>query len=174
MADNTSTTVTNLDIQLLNANRSAAVTIKLDNPKDDVTREQVSSTFQPALSGGWFLANDGSPAMYIGNITVNQSIKTKLGGEDFYVTPSELRFSANALQSSDQTTNVNVTGATIQGYNFSNSATNNSTKVVISENALTAAVTMAQGMYLSSQDPQFSIILIVQGQSIQIPVYIDI
>ena len=115
------TTVTNLDIQLLDAERSNTVTIKLDNPKNDVTREQVSSAMQTPLNNGWFLNSKGDTLMYLGDVTINQSIKTKLGGEDFYVTPSSV--DTNAVKGIPFETTITVSGATIQGYNFANVVT---------------------------------------------------
>lgn len=168
MAD-TTTNITNLDIQLLDADRSGTVTIKLDNPKANVTREQVSAAMQPALSAGWFLSSKGTPAMYLGDITINQSIKTKLGGEDFYVTPNTLNYgsSTNNIQ-------IDVTGSTIQGYNILNRNTsiNLTINVNVAENKLSANVSMSfSGNTPSSGTKLFDLILVIQGLEITVPAY---
>lgn len=164
MAD-TITNVKTVDIQLLDADRSNATTIKLDNPKDNLTREQVSAAMQPALSAGWFLTSKGSVAMYLGDITINQSIKTKLGGEDFYVTPSRLEFD---ISNAEDGLDVQVSGATIQGYNikYTNKATDPAVNVTIADNGLSAHVwledfTTGNTMYL---------ILIIQGVAVTVPI----
>lgn len=162
MAD-TQTTVTNLDIQLLDANRGDATTIKLDNPKDDVTREQVSAAMQPALAAGWFLTNNGSPAMYVGDITVNQSIKTKLGGEDFYITPTTLTLTVN---NNIATGTITCSGATIQGYNFTslNNIEYNSLRATIAENGLSITINAFK------TDSSFSFVttLVIQGVEVNV------
>lgn len=166
MAD-TQTTVTTVDIQLLDAERSGATTVKLDNPKNNLTREQISAAMQPALSAGWFLTNKGAVVMYIGDTTINQSIKTKLGGEDFYVTPSSLTFLNGAGEQNPQ--DITVTGATIQGYNITNiTGTGTGTPYVnLSENRLTATVGFTNK---SNPAPgiDFTVQLVIQGTIVNI------
>lgn len=118
MADSVVTNVTTLDIQMLDAERKNATTIKLDFPKDNLTREQVSAAMQPAFANGWLLTNAGSVAMYLGDVTINQSIKTKLDGEDFYVTPAAINTNVTGYVTYETT--VTVSGATIQGTNITN------------------------------------------------------
>ena len=117
MAD-TQTTVLTLDIQLLDEKRADATLIKLDNPVNNITREMVSTAFQPVLSAGWFLTTKGGIVKYLGDITINQSIKTKLGGEDFYITPNH--FNRDIAIDEVQNFVINCTGATIQGVNIDN------------------------------------------------------
>ena len=173
MAD-TTTNVVNLDIQLLDADRSGTTTIKLDNPKVNVTREQVSAAMQPAFSAGWFLTSKGTTAMYLGNVTINQSIKTKLGGEDFYITPSSLNFFNSSEGDHYSNLDINVSGATIQGYNIANLENDRgyNVSVEILNNGLTAKVS------LSDINPQrstsFNVILIIQGESITVPCAVPI
>ena len=172
MAD-TQTTVTNLDIQLLDADRSNATTVKLDNPKNNVTREQVSAAFQPALTNGWFLCSNGNTAMYLGDITVNQSIKTKLGGEDFYVTPSSIsgNFTGRSFQ-----TEITVSGATIQGYNFANIDNQTGKNVIrqlqITENQLSAILFVDANEAVTSGSYSMDLQLIILGTTVTIPVTI--
>lgn len=162
MADS-QTTVTNLDIQLLDANRSNATTIKLDNPKDSVTREQVSSVFQSPLSNGWFLAGNGSTAMYLGDITVNQSIKTILGGEDFYITPTALTLEVN---NNVATGTITCSGAVIQGYNFTNlnNIEANSLRASIAENGLSITI----NAFNTSSQYSFVTRLVIQGVEVDV------
>ena len=55
----TTTVVKTLDIQMLDADRQDATLIKLDNPKDNITREMVSAAMQPAFANNWFLTTKG-------------------------------------------------------------------------------------------------------------------
>lgn len=168
MAD-TQTTVTTLDIQLLDESREGTVTIKLDNPKSNVTREQVATAMQPALTKQWFLVTTGKPAMYLGDITVNQSIKTKLGGEDFYVTPAQIQITTTAGQTEE--TYVNVTGAIIQGYNLNIPAMsgNPDIKVQLENQRLTAHLTIT-----ATQTFEFTLQLVILGQIIEVPATVTI
>ncbi len=165
MAD-TQTTVTTLDIQMLDADRSNATTIKLDNPKDNVTREQVSSAMQPAFSNGWFLCSNGNTAMYLGDVTINQSIKTKLAGEDFYVTPDTITMESGA-------TTVTVSGATIQGYNLKDTDTlvnHRVTSIAIASNGLSITFSIEK---INTGTENFTLVLIIQGLEINIPVTLN-
>lgn len=172
MAD-TQTTVTTLDIQMLNADRADATTIKLDNPKDSVTREMVSIAMQPAFAKGWFLTNKGEPAMYLGDVTLNQSIKTKLGGEDFYVTPASLTINTNT--ESESSGEFQVSGAQILGYDYkemSNSGTGNAsiTSVRITNNSQTIQI-KAKGD--STRSVRYDFYLVIQGERIKSTVYLN-
>lgn len=162
--------VNTLDIQLLNAERGDVTTVKLDNPNDGITREQVSAAMQPALTNGWLLTIKGSVVMYLGDITLNTSIKTKLDGEDFYVTPSSINLTIPASQSAQST--ITVSGATIQGYNLKNITNNKATySLVIAENELSATLTITQSVI--SSDPlsgTLDIILVIMGTTVTIPV----
>lgn len=169
MAD-TQTTVNTIDIQLLDADRGDATTIKLDNPKNGMTRESVSSAMQAPLANGWFLTNKGAVAMYLGDITLNTSIKTKLGGEDFYVTPSTITMVVPINSSAEST--VTVTGATIQGFNFANITNNDPTYTArVADNGLSVTLKIKQ----NTGDTQgtFDFILIIQGTRVVIPVSFD-
>lgn len=161
-------TVKTIDVQLLNANRERPKTYKFDNPKDNLTRAQISEAFTPALSNSWLLAADGSVAMYLGDTTLNTSTKITLDGEDFYITPNSLTFGAG----SKLTLTLTVTGAQIQGYNVkdytesSGGANAPYPQITISENGLAANVTFDNtGNYRGS----FNLILIILGQEITIP-----
>ena len=167
MAD-TQTTVTNLDIQLLDESRSDTTTFKLDNPKNDVTREQVSSAMQPALTNGWLLTNKGNVAMYLGDITINQSIKTKLGGEDFYVDPASVELTGVDTR----VKLIHCVGAVIQGYRFDNVDDDHvtSTSALIDGNGLTLRVSFDYNLDSVTQTIKlFDAVLIVQGTAVAVP-----
>lgn len=167
------TNVQTLDIQLLDSNRADATTIKLDNPVQNVTREMVSAAMQLALANELLLTNKGSVAKYLGDITVNQSIKRKLDGQDFYVTPTELALTVTPLSGvGDNSASVTVSGATIQGYNFKNFSRAFSQSALygkISDNGLTFTIT-AQPQTLVVSPITMDLELIIMGLSVIVPV----
>lgn len=171
MADSVVTNVTTLDIQMLDSERKNATTIKLDFPKDNLTREQVSAAMQPAFANGWLLTNSGSVAMYLGDVTINQSIKTKLDGEDFYVTPSTLAYTISLEQTETKT--ITVSGATIQGVNITDYVDENDTleflSPVIAANGLSVQIPVRGIATGSDQDATFNIKLIILGTEVTIP-----
>lgn len=174
MADSVVTNVTTLDIQMLDADRKNATTIKLDFPKNDVTREQVSAAMQPAFINGWLLTNAGSVAMYLGDVTKNQSIKTKLDGEDFYITPNELVIMTN--ESSPVSSELTVSGATFIGYDYRGTASQGEGEttiqsVTIRDNGLTMRITASSGP--QTRKIRYDFYVIVQGEKIKIPVYLN-
>lgn len=168
MAD-TQTTVTTLDIQMLNADRADATTIKLDNPINNVTREMVSNAMQPAFTNGWFLTTKGYPAMYLGDVTINQSIKTKLGGVDFYITPDNLSF-GTLTAGVDTTKTVTCSGAAVQAANIVNTPTETAFlffNPIVKENN-TVDVTIRRDSP-TSESITFDLKLIINGEAIIIP-----
>lgn len=174
-SEDTITSVSNLDIQILNAERAETTTIKLDNPKQNLTREQVSAAMQPALSNGWLLTSKGSVAMYLGDVTYNTSTKVKLGGEDFYVTPNSLTLTPESGMEFMATGTVTVSGATVQGYNIvhvSGTAPDN-VEVNLSENRLTATIgfTMDDDSHLPAC--VYNLELVIQGTIVTVPVTVN-
>lgn len=181
MAD-TQTTVTTLDIQLLDEARADATTIKLDNPKSNVTREMVSSAMQPAFANEWFLTNKGSIARFLGDVTINQSIKTKLGGDDFYITPT----SFNEQIAIDEVKNlvINCSGATIQGVNIDNFTNTFEDEhpedyvqvyaPVIAANGLSVTIPVYGKSTTSPETISFDANVIVLGTTVTVPVTVSI
>lgn len=173
MAD-TQTTVTNLDVQLLDAERSNTTTVKLDNPRNGITREQVSAAMQPAFTNGWFLSSKGETLMYLGNVTINQSIKTILDGQDFYVTPSELTVYLGNEVSTDTAVDYTVTcsGATIQGYDISEFTPSNVMRITaaeLAENGLSVTISILKLPNMTSGNFTRNLYLIIQGVRIAVP-----
>lgn len=106
-------TVNTVDIQLLSAERTESTLIKLDNPKDNLTKNEVVDAMQPALANGWLLTVKGSVATYIGDVTLNTSIKTTLSGGETYISPSNLTIECNNTETVFEGT-FNVTNGIIQ------------------------------------------------------------
>ena len=143
-------------------------TIKLDNPNDGITREQVSAVMQPALTNEWFLTTKGSPAVYLGDITLNTSIKTKLGGEDFYVTPNSITYVFLSSKTQDTKT-VTVSGATIQGYNITNLTNPNlDYKATVADNGLSISLKITNQNLTSGEQGNFKLNLVIQGTIVTI------
>lgn len=165
-SEDTQTTVANLDIQILNADRAETTTFKLDNPKQNLTREQVSAAMQPALTNGWLLTSKGSVAMYLGDVTYNTSTKIKLGGEDFYVTPTALTLTRTNANSASG--NINVSGATIQGYNINNLEYEPSVTCKITNNGLGLTVNAQSSGSLPAGN--FEVQLVIMGTTVTVPV----
>lgn len=165
------TNVVTVDIQLLDADRSDATTVKLDNPKPNITREQVSAAMQPALVNGWLLTNKGSVAVYLGDITVNQSIKTKLQGQDYYVTPDHLYIQLSSQAGATATGTITISGATIQGFSITDSSIQNDAVEIlmptISENGLSIDISV-KGLQTSG-GATFNVNLIILGEKITVP-----
>ncbi len=153
-------TVETVDVQLLDAARSNVKTYKFDNPKENLTKAEISIAFQPAMSDEWLLVANGNIAKYIGDVTINTSTKVKLGGEDFYITPNEVIFP------NEHPFIITVSGATIQGYNLRNNQFPG-LKVVISENGLQA--TLYPGT-ISDTTWTATLILVIQGIEVEVPI----
>lgn len=123
-----SKTVKTVDIQMLDENRENGTTVKLDNPIEDITREKISAAMQTAFTNSWLLCRNGSVAKYLGDTTLNTSIKVSLDGEDFYITPNALSINAPTSRGT-----ITISGATCQGYNFVN--INNTSGILVSYSA---------------------------------------
>lgn len=163
-------TVKTVDIQLVDAERLAVRTYKIDNPKENLTRAMVAEAFQTALAQEWLLAGKAQIAKYIGDVTLNTSTKIILGGSDYYITPNSL-----TLNSPDNSGIITVSGAYIQGYNISNLQNqsgvilNNNIQVELSANGLIATVTVGFNSATTGTST-FDLILVIQGVEVPVPV----
>ncbi len=166
-------TVTTVDIQMLDANRENATLIKLDNPKNDITREQVSNAMQTAFANEWFLCSKGGIAKYLGDVIVNQSIKRTLEGADYYVTPSQLTLSYDDSSDLSAGGTISVSGANIQGYNFVKpEGVGYRYTGTITDNGLTFKVVITNGIDQSQRPPAgtFDVELVINGEITTVPV----
>lgn len=71
-------------------------TINIDNPKDDLSLNQIKAAFAPAINGGWLLASNGSPITEVVEAKYNQVIKTQINGLPVTVFPSSLSLTIGA------------------------------------------------------------------------------
>lgn len=163
--------VTTVDIQLLDASRGGTTTVKLDNPKQNITREQVSGAMQTAINNGWLLTNKGDVVTYLGDITISDSIKRILGGEDYYITPNRLDYTSVGGGSSETKT-LTVSGAIIQGVSIDRGNLPNNVIIlnpVVSANGLSVDITLTTDGSGVSGSYSFTTRLVILGQTTEIP-----
>ena len=103
--------VKNLDIQLIDED-AKTTTVKLDNPREDITKNQVISVFATAISNNWLLSNYGNPVKAIGQVQLSTSEKILLEGDPIYVTPE--RATLRPTPSTPSTQTFSVANGTIQ------------------------------------------------------------
>ena len=102
--------VKNVDIQLIDDD-AKSTTVKLDNPKDNITKNEIVQVFTTAINNNWLLSNYGSAIKGVGQVQLTTSEKVLLEGEAVYVTPA----SANiTLSNSPVTTTFTVSNGLIQ------------------------------------------------------------
>lgn len=154
-------TVRNLMIELKSFDNDS-LRVRLDNPKEGITRAQIAEAMQPAFTNNWIITDKGSTAGYLGETVLETSTKISLEGVDYYVTPSSLTIDRKEPYT------LTVTGAKVQGYNLKNStfsSEENPVTVTISENGLTVNV-----MYNILENGTVDLILIILGQEVTIPI----
>lgn len=88
------------------------ITISIDNPKDDLSLNQIKAAFAPAISGGWLLANNGSAITEVVEAKYSQVIKTQINGLPVTVSPSSLSITVD--------TDTAIGSAVTQSVNVSN------------------------------------------------------
>lgn len=160
-------TVKNLMIEMKSFDNDST-RVRLDNPKEGITRAQIATAMQPAFTNGWIITDKGSTAGYLGETVLETSTKISLEGEDFYVTPNSL----NITNGNEYT--LTVTGAKIQGYNIKNRTAGvyyDTFMITVSQNGLTATVQVRESDPVAGT---CDLILIILGQEVTIPVTVNI
>lgn len=97
-------------------------TISIDNPKDNLSLNQIKNAFQPAINGGWLIDNYGDTIVEVSEAKYNQVIKTQINGEPVVVAPNSLTVNiysstpigGNALKT------LTISGASASGISFNN------------------------------------------------------
>lgn len=178
MADKT-TTVNTLDIQLLDASRANPTLIKLDNPIENVTKQQVLAVMQPALTNEWFLSSKGDIALYIGDVTLNTSIKTVLSGGETYITPATLTIDCSDDNETEYEGTLTVTNGVIQSASlevpsgFPDFTNNNVTyQVNFTNTQVTIKIIDIDNYFFNHQDESYTCtaIVIIEGVAFRVPV----
>lgn len=105
------TEVITLDVSTIDDD-GRQTTFKIDDPKSNLTKNEVISAFNYAFSRNLLLSNYGAPIRSVGTTTISTSTKIELENETIYVTPSRLDFDMATSQSSTMV--VTVTAPQIQ------------------------------------------------------------
>lgn len=109
-----------LDVQLINEN-ARTQTLKLDNPKSNLTKNDVINAFNIGISNGVYISNDGTPIIRVGEVVLTTSTKVVIQGETVTFTPEKLNI--NGTLSSQYISilpTVEVANGTPQGVSITN------------------------------------------------------
>jgi len=83
------TIVQTLDVSTVDED-GKITTFKLDNFKENITKNQVISAFQYGINNGLLMSNYGSAIKSVGTVMKSTSTKIELEGEPIYITPSSI------------------------------------------------------------------------------------
>ena len=162
-------TIKNVEIQLID-NDARTTTIKLDNPKTNITKPEIITVFSTAISNNWLLSNYGNPIQGIGQVQLTTSEKILLEGDPVYVTPSTLSFTLTNQKPADNKTVTVSGGPTIQGYNIRNLTNANlNYKITIASDGLSIQVIVLTTDLSAGDNGSFDLDLVVQGKIITVP-----
>lgn len=89
-------------------------TYNLDNPKPNLTLNQIKNAFKIAIDGGWLLGNNFDPVIEVRSANYSEATKTSIDGAEVVVTPSTLNYDGNTQKS------VTVTGGFVTSTNLIN------------------------------------------------------
>lgn len=85
-------------------------TYNFENPKENLTLDQVRETFATAINGRWLLSNSSNPIISVKSANYSTAVKTYLDGAEATISPSVVNITD--INKLDQ--RVFVTGATIE------------------------------------------------------------
>lgn len=92
-------------------------TFNLDNPKENLSLNEIRQKLQPAFEGRWWLGNDGTAITTLKSANYSQSVKIPIEGQDavIEVTPSIVEFSPTSTSITEVQETVQVTGSELVG-----------------------------------------------------------
>lgn len=128
------TDVKTVDISLID-NQGYLMTLKLDRPKDGLTKAQINDAFSKGF--GILYNQRGNPIVSIGKVVMSHSQKYEVGGAVYYVTPNKIEGSYATSQSETLTiTGANVEYATVVNVN-NQGQENNRVNLSVNNNIIT-------------------------------------
>lgn len=86
-------------------------TFKLDNFKENLTKNQVVESFQYGINNGLLMSNYGTAIKSVGTVMKSTSTKIELEGEPIYITPNELTLTIPAGSPHYTDTTITVANA---------------------------------------------------------------
>jgi len=86
-------------------------TFKLDNFKENITKNQVVEAFQYGINNGLLMSNYGTAIKSVGTVMKSTSTKVELEGEPIYITPNELTLTIPAGNPHHTDTTITVANA---------------------------------------------------------------
>lgn len=155
-------------------------TFNLDNPKDNLTKQQVVNAFQTGIDNGILISNYGSLIKSVGTVTLATSTKIELEGEPIYISPNSLEFNLTRLvDGSSATSTVTVTNGTIQSAGITDMQVSSggylsNVKVVSSFTTNVVTVTVIEKGSSSGTTYTGKLIIVIQGNSYHVPITINI
>lgn len=115
MADTIKSSST-VDVQIYDENNNLN-TAKIENPRQNITKADVTSAFSKLISCGYFVSSYGGHLARTGTVTISESSKRILEGSGAIITPANLTLTLPSSGGS-QTGTLTVTGGIIQTANF--------------------------------------------------------
>lgn len=170
MADTTNTTVVQVTVT---EEGGYSKTFNLDNPKTNLTLNQIRNAFQPAITGGWLLGNNDKPIIAVERASYLEAIKTLILGEEIIITPSSLSIDPPNNIYGTNTGDITVTGGTIQSVSVvktSGVGTPDYFDVSVSFTDSVATVTV-RSVNENASGFTGTVILVISGKVYEIPVY---
>lgn len=92
----------------------------IDNPKPNLTLNQIQNALQPAFIGRWWLSSQGNVIVGLEKATYSTSEKIPIGGETVVITPSQFSITLNrgGSQTDQSVTRFGMSTVTISGANI--------------------------------------------------------
>ena len=162
--------VKNAVIQLIDDD-AKSTSVSLDNPKNNLTKNEIVEVFSTAINNGWLLSNYGSAIKSVGQVQLTTSEKVILEGEAVYVTPASAEMSPRAGTPANQV--FTVTNGNIQMVELSLNSDSSGNFMVASEThtANSVTVTMAlQGSPTGTIVNNYTLKILVGTTVISIPI----
>lgn len=89
-------------------------TYNLDNPKPNLTLNQIKNAFKIAIDGGWLLGNNLDPVIEVRSANYSEAIKTSIDGAEIEVTPASAEITTSSV-------NFTITGGSVTSTNIADS-----------------------------------------------------
>ena len=173
------TTVQTVNISTIDED-GKQTTFNLDNPKENLTKNQVISAFQSGIDHGILISNYGSLIKSVGTVTLATSTKIELEGEPIYITPNSLEYTFNRIvDGSSATKTVSVTNGTIQSAGVTDLTVSSGgylSNITVVSNFTTSTVTVKVIEKGSSNGTTYTgkLIIVIQGTSYSVPITITV
>lgn len=147
----------------------------IDNPRENLTLNQIRQAFQSAINGRWWYGNNGTVISALKSANYSQSVKIPIEGQDVVIeiTPSTIEFQPTSSTAEAVNDTVTVSGSEVIGAYVTGFSGQNTEYLVAQAYPENSQVTVSGELIKSYTTKSCTLNIVTAARTVTIPINIS-